>query len=344
MSNLLLAMLDKLGVPTEKFGDSTGMLHDLSSQGHASRRRCGSDADTAASGVFVSATGVKAMIALKWTTRTALAWAFGLALLAPAVATAQSLAGVVKDTSGAVLPGVTVEASSPGADREARDRRSPTTRPVSDRRSAARHLHGHVHAAGLRHGRAKALELTGGGVIDDQRGHARRRRRRRRSPSPARRRSWTCRPAPSADGAEQRVRARASGVARLRQLPRGRAGHFGHRPRRERHAIEQLLHVARRPQQRRQHPARRDERRLVGRRRRRVGLPVRHVERRRSAGDDRRRARAKSIAAARPSTSFRRPAATRSAAATSAASPASGRRRATSTTSCAATASPSCRR
>ena len=26
MSNLLLAMLDKLGVPTEKFGDSTGML------------------------------------------------------------------------------------------------------------------------------------------------------------------------------------------------------------------------------------------------------------------------------------------------------------------------------
>jgi hypothetical protein len=26
MSNLLLAMLDKLGIPTEKFGDSTGML------------------------------------------------------------------------------------------------------------------------------------------------------------------------------------------------------------------------------------------------------------------------------------------------------------------------------
>ena len=26
MSNLLLAMLDKLGMPTEKFGDSTGML------------------------------------------------------------------------------------------------------------------------------------------------------------------------------------------------------------------------------------------------------------------------------------------------------------------------------
>jgi hypothetical protein len=26
MSNLLLAMLDKLRIPTEKFGDSTGML------------------------------------------------------------------------------------------------------------------------------------------------------------------------------------------------------------------------------------------------------------------------------------------------------------------------------
>jgi hypothetical protein len=26
MSNLLVAMLDKLGIPTEKFGDSTGML------------------------------------------------------------------------------------------------------------------------------------------------------------------------------------------------------------------------------------------------------------------------------------------------------------------------------
>jgi hypothetical protein len=26
MSNLLVAMLEKMGVPTEKFGDSTGML------------------------------------------------------------------------------------------------------------------------------------------------------------------------------------------------------------------------------------------------------------------------------------------------------------------------------
>ena len=31
----------------------------------------------------------------------------------PAAASAQSIAGVVKDSSGAVLPGVTVEATSP---------------------------------------------------------------------------------------------------------------------------------------------------------------------------------------------------------------------------------------
>ena len=38
-----------------------------------------------------------------------------MAILAagPSVATAQSLAGTVRDTSGAVLPGVTIEVSSP---------------------------------------------------------------------------------------------------------------------------------------------------------------------------------------------------------------------------------------
>src|SRR6185295_2803219 len=42
------------------------------------------------------------------------ALAFAYVLLAPSAAWAQaSIAGVVKDTSGAVLPGVTVEASSP---------------------------------------------------------------------------------------------------------------------------------------------------------------------------------------------------------------------------------------
>jgi len=39
--------------------------------------------------------------------------AAGVLWLLPALASAQSLAGAVRDTSGGVLPGVTVEASSP---------------------------------------------------------------------------------------------------------------------------------------------------------------------------------------------------------------------------------------
>src|ERR1051325_3591733 len=42
-----------------------------------------------------------------------LALALGVLLLLPALGNAQTLAGVVKDSSGAVLPGVTVEAASP---------------------------------------------------------------------------------------------------------------------------------------------------------------------------------------------------------------------------------------
>jgi hypothetical protein len=48
--------------------------------------------------------------------QTAWVVSFAAVLLAPALATAQqagSVAGVVRDTTGAVLPGVTVEASSP---------------------------------------------------------------------------------------------------------------------------------------------------------------------------------------------------------------------------------------
>ena len=39
--------------------------------------------------------------------------AVALGVIAPSLAAAQSITGVVRDTSGAVLPGVTVEASSP---------------------------------------------------------------------------------------------------------------------------------------------------------------------------------------------------------------------------------------
>ena len=39
--------------------------------------------------------------------------AVALVVMFPSLAEAQSITGVVRDTSGAVLPGVTVEASSP---------------------------------------------------------------------------------------------------------------------------------------------------------------------------------------------------------------------------------------
>src|SRR5688572_24206661 len=45
--------------------------------------------------------------------RIAGVFALGILLWTPAATFAQGIAGVVKDTSGAVLPGVTVEASSP---------------------------------------------------------------------------------------------------------------------------------------------------------------------------------------------------------------------------------------
>ena len=45
---------------------------------------------------------------------TACVWATAIVVLAPSLAFAQAtLAGTVRDSSGAVLPGVTVEASSP---------------------------------------------------------------------------------------------------------------------------------------------------------------------------------------------------------------------------------------
>ena len=63
----------------------------------------------------------------------------GLLVVLPASAFAQaSITGVVKDASGAVLPGVTVEAASPGAHRKSPIGRHRRQRPVPDRRPAAR--------------------------------------------------------------------------------------------------------------------------------------------------------------------------------------------------------------
>ena len=52
-----------------------------------------------------------------------------------------SIAGVVRDTSGAVLPGVTVEAASPALIEKVRTVVTDGQGRYQDRRPAARHLH-----------------------------------------------------------------------------------------------------------------------------------------------------------------------------------------------------------
>jgi hypothetical protein len=101
---------------------------------------------------------------LKYSVRAVLPWILGIVLLAPVIATAQSLAGIVKDTSGAVLPGVTVEASSPAL--------------IERTRSTVTDDRGQYQIVDLRPGtyvvtfslagfatvQRQALELSGGGV------------------------------------------------------------------------------------------------------------------------------------------------------------------------------------
>ena len=137
-------------------------------------------------------------------------------------ATAQSaIAGVVRDTTGAVLPGVDRRSQQPGADRKGQDGDHQRGRSVPHRRPAARHLHGDVHACrGSRPWCARA---------SCSRPTSRRRSTwrcalgaaRRASPSPARARWSTCRPASRQQVVSQEL---------LEALPTGRnfelmAGH-----------------------------------------------------------------------------------------------------------------------
>ena len=68
---------------------------------------------------------------------------FLFACLVPAVAHAQAtLAGVVRDSSDAILPGVTVEAASPALIQKVR---TAVTDGTGQYRAAAGHLHAHGH-------------------------------------------------------------------------------------------------------------------------------------------------------------------------------------------------------
>jgi hypothetical protein len=73
---------------------------------------------------------------------------------------AASISGVVTDNSGAILPGVAIEVSSPRADREDSNYNHQRARRVPHRRVAPGHVHRYVHAAGLHLFRREGIELT----------------------------------------------------------------------------------------------------------------------------------------------------------------------------------------
>ena len=122
-------------------------------------------------------------------------------VLLPASAYAQaSLTGVVKDTSGAILPGVTVEASSPVLIEKVRTAVTDSSGQyrIVDLRAGTYSLT--FTLAGFSGVRRDGIELDrlvhGGG----ERGPEGRRGRPKRSPSPVRRRSST----PRASGGRRR--------------------------------------------------------------------------------------------------------------------------------------------
>ena len=96
-------------------------------------------------------------------------------VLLPALSHAQSLAGTVRDASGAVLPGVTVEAASPVLIEKVRTATTDGSRPVSNRESAARHLLVDLHASRIHHRQARWRRAQWLGRADDQLRDARRR-------------------------------------------------------------------------------------------------------------------------------------------------------------------------
>ena len=207
-----------------------------------------------------------------------------------------ALAGLVRDSSGAVLPGVNVEAASPALIEKSRTvvtdgtgqyrivDLEPGTYTVTFTLSGFATIRREAHRA---HRRRRD---------DDQCRPASRRGRPRRSPSPERRPSSIRRRARNARSCSPtRCSPRSRRLANLRQHP----GHGARSPvvdaRRELHPVDDrdrhefLLHVARRPRQRRHGADRRHERRVGVRRRRRFELRLRFRQRAGGPGDRRRR-------------------------------------------------------
>ena len=147
---------------------------------------------------------------------------------------------LVKDSSGAVLPGVTVEAASPALIEKVRTTVDRRQRTVSHRRSAAGHLRGDLHAAWVRHLRRDGVLVGGTGVIAidgelrvggvQETDHRDRRNAGRRRPEHEAR-----------DHARQRNHAGHAGRPQL-QLPAGHGSRVAdqHRQRRHRSRVRDL--------------------------------------------------------------------------------------------------------
>ena len=112
-------------------------------------------------------------------------------VLSPDPRPRQSLAGTVRDASGAVLPGVTVEAASPALIEKVRTAVTDGTGQYRIERSPSRHLHGDLHAARLHAPSSAKASRSAAPASSPSTPSCASAASRRRSPSPARRRSST---------------------------------------------------------------------------------------------------------------------------------------------------------
>ncbi len=183
------------------------------------------------------------------TLTTSLFLAAGVCLLASSLASAQTLAGTVRDASGGRAARRDRRGVEPGAHRKDPLGRHRRHGSVPDSEPAARGLRDDVLDPGLRDAEARrrgslrrrrhddqrrTASGRGGGKRDGHRGNADRRRA----------------VGAAADRAQRRSRAGAAGGARLWQLPRGAARHPGDRLQQRPRDEHQLLHGPRRPLQR----------------------------------------------------------------------------------------------
>ena len=105
-----------------------------------------------------------------------------LVLLVPVALYAQqaTITGVVKDASGAVLPGVSVEAASPALTEKVRSVVDRRNRTVPHRLAPAGHLHGDSDLQGFNTVRREGIQLSGTLTATHRRRPPRRRTRRDR--------------------------------------------------------------------------------------------------------------------------------------------------------------------